>query len=305
LSSQEYGRRHANNNKDKVVEAGDVDKENKQSGDGNTSKHDKGKSIEDSVMGEEDSKSDSEDSVLYFDDFMSPGGQHFTFGDFQNMEIQNIMKMKLNERTVAINEYGTNMIKYKYDPLAVIKAKFAMAQGKGCGEGSEPKSNDGSKKHIEVNTDVGAQTVEVPTQPSPGIGTQEPAAKWSSQEDNLDRGTDGKEKLNGKTARNHQLPNWEILGEESDKDTQDITKLAAEEEGEEEDIAGDDEMIQEEMTTRQSQRLKEQGLGAIKVAEKAVMAVKKKRLEPICVKRIFRKEMIKIKRIVRISPWRR
>jgi hypothetical protein len=96
-------------------------------------------------MGEEDSKSDSEDSGPYFDDFMSPGGQHFTFGDFQNLEIQNIMKMKLNERTVAINEYGTNMIKYKYDPLAVIEAKFAMAQEKGCGEGSEPKFDDGSK----------------------------------------------------------------------------------------------------------------------------------------------------------------
>jgi hypothetical protein len=279
LSSQEYGRRHTNNSKDKVVEAGDVDKENKQSGDGNTNKQDKGKSIEDSVMGEEGSKSDSEDSGPYFDDFMSPGGQHFTFGDFQNLEIQNIMKMKLNERTVAINEYGTNMIKYKYDPLAVIEAKFAMAQGKGDGEGSEPKYDDGNKKHIEVNTDVGTQNVEVPTQPSPGIGTQEPAAQWSSQEDNIDRETDGKEKLNGKIARNHQSPNWEILGEESDKEAQDITKLATEEEGEEEDVAGDDEMIQEEMTTRQSQRLKEQGLGAIKIAEKAATAVKKKNLE--------------------------
>jgi hypothetical protein len=38
LSSQEYGRRHANNSKDKVIEAGEVDKENKQAGDGNTSK---------------------------------------------------------------------------------------------------------------------------------------------------------------------------------------------------------------------------------------------------------------------------
>jgi hypothetical protein len=38
-------------------------------------------------------------------------------------------------------------------------------------------------------------------------------------------------------------------------------------------------MIQEEMTTRQSQRLKEQGLGAIKIAEKAATAVKKKNLE--------------------------
>jgi hypothetical protein len=37
--------------------------------------------------------------------------------------------MQLNERTVAVNEYGTNLIKNK-DPLAVIEAKVAMSQGK-------------------------------------------------------------------------------------------------------------------------------------------------------------------------------
>lgn len=29
-----------------------------------------------------------------------------------------------------MNEYGTNLIKNKYDPLAVIEAKVAMSQGK-------------------------------------------------------------------------------------------------------------------------------------------------------------------------------
>jgi hypothetical protein len=69
------------------------------------------------------------------------------------------------------------------------------------------------------------------------------------------------------------------LGEESNKEAQDITTIVAEEEGEEEDVAGEDELIQEEKITRQSQRLKEQGMGAIKIAEKAAMAVKKKNLE--------------------------
>jgi hypothetical protein len=46
------------------------------------------------------------------------------------MEIKNLFKMQLNERTVAVNEYGTNLIKNKYDPLAVIEAKVAMSQGK-------------------------------------------------------------------------------------------------------------------------------------------------------------------------------
>jgi hypothetical protein len=94
----------------------------------------KGKIIEDTEMENEGDKTDSDDSGPHFDDFMSPGGQHFTFGDFQNIEIQNILKMRVNERTVAINEYGTNMLKYKYDPLIVIEAKFAMTRGKDdCG----------------------------------------------------------------------------------------------------------------------------------------------------------------------------
>jgi hypothetical protein len=202
LSSQEYGRRHANKSKEKVEEAGNDDKGHKQSGDGNTSKQDKGKNIEDTKMDDEGNKSDSEDSGPYFDDFMSPGGQHFTFGDFQNLEIQNILKMKLNERTVAINEYGTNMIKYKYDPLAVIEAKFAMTQGKGDGDASDPIFDEGSKNPTKVNTDIGTQNVEVPTQPSPGVGTQEPAIEWSSQEENIELKNGGKEIFSGKLLGN-------------------------------------------------------------------------------------------------------
>jgi hypothetical protein len=91
----------------------------------------KGKTIAEKEPEKDTNMEDSDDSGPYFDGHLSPGGQHFTFGDFQNMEIQNILKMQLNERTVAINEYGTNMLKYKYDPLAVIEAKVAMYQGKG------------------------------------------------------------------------------------------------------------------------------------------------------------------------------
>jgi hypothetical protein len=60
---------------------------------------------------------------------------------------------------------------------------------------------------------------------------------------------------------------------------QDITKPETEGVGKEEETAGDAEMIQDERTTRQSQRIKEQGCGGIKIAEKAAMAVKKKNLE--------------------------
>jgi hypothetical protein len=39
--------------------------------------------------------------------------------------------MQINEKSLALNEYGSNMTKYKYDPLAVIEGKFAMSQGEG------------------------------------------------------------------------------------------------------------------------------------------------------------------------------
>lgn len=90
----------------------------------------KGKTIVDEEPKKDSNMDDSDDSGPNFEDYISPKGQHFTFGDFQNIEVQNILKMKLNERTVAINEYGTNMLKCKYDPLAVTEAKTAMSQGK-------------------------------------------------------------------------------------------------------------------------------------------------------------------------------
>jgi hypothetical protein len=52
------------------------------------------------------------------------------------------------ERTVALNEYGSNLIKYKYDPLAVIEAKFALTQEKKSGEESG-KDKDGQRNTTE------------------------------------------------------------------------------------------------------------------------------------------------------------
>jgi hypothetical protein len=121
--------------------------------------------------------------------------------------------------------------------------------------------------------------VDVPTQPSPGNGTQEPTADWSSQEDNTEHETGGEDILSGKDAKKQQSPNWESLEDESDKDLQDITESEMEGVDKEDETAGDTELIQEERPTRQSQRIKEQGCGGIKIAEKAAMAVKKKNLE--------------------------
>jgi hypothetical protein len=114
-------------------------------------------------------------------------------------------------------------------------------------------------------------------QPTPALELEPKNLQLNGQA--LELKNDGKEILSEKTDGKHQSPNWEVLGEESDKEAQDITTIVTEEECEEEDVAGDDELIQEEKITRQSQRIKEQGMGAIKIAEKAALAVKKKNLE--------------------------
>jgi hypothetical protein len=290
----------------------------------------KDKLIEDTEMENEEDKIDSDDSGPYFDDFMSPGGRHFTFGDFQNTEVQNILKMRINERTVAIHEYGTNMLKNNYDPLAVIEAKLAMNKGKiDCG------SNETTNK---VNATCEQVEGPVPTNPSPQTGTQEaPAAEWSSQEDNARINLEVAENIAGKGKTTQMSPNWEEVEEDTDKEDpselegdrqkdsvfggdaentdaeEDGDSLAApweglEEESDREDLIdletdtqenlvneGDRQMetsvtedmedinkentTPEKITTRQSQRIKEQGLGAINITEKAVFAAQKKNLE--------------------------
>jgi hypothetical protein len=56
-----------------------------------------------------DSDEGSEDSGPYF-------------GTWKPTEIQKIAKMQISEeRTVALNEYGSNLIKYKYDPLQLLR----------------------------------------------------------------------------------------------------------------------------------------------------------------------------------------
>jgi hypothetical protein len=134
-SSQEYRWRHGKQQErkdalDEIMEEeeqnqtqGGTENEKTQETDAELPREETGKEIETNTE-------DSEDSGTYFDDILSPGGTHLSFGDFQNMEIKNLFKMQLNERTVVVNEYGTNLIKNKYDPLAVIEAKVAMFREK-------------------------------------------------------------------------------------------------------------------------------------------------------------------------------
>jgi hypothetical protein len=186
---------------------------------------------------------DSDESGPYFDDYLSPGGQHFTFSDFHNMEIQNLMKVRLNEKTVAINEYGTNLLKYKFDPLAVTEAKVAMAQGKGgggCSEGNQTEKCTITPPKENVNCEM--EMVTQTSQPSPSMGSQEaPAAEWSSQEDNALMIVTEKEKENRKEVEKEtkQSPNWETIEDELDEEETVVLNTSNSVKGNEETMPGE------------------------------------------------------------------
>jgi hypothetical protein len=152
------------------------------------------------------------------------------------MELKEIFKMKINERTVAVNQYGTNMIKYKYDSLAVIEAKFAMTQG---------EDSKDSNQTVKITDEEGCGGVEISTQqtqPSPRAGSQEaPEAIWSSQEGEADKQKEGEVTSVVPTDEGGQSPNWEAL-----KDTPDKGKL------EEVNTKEDEEEINEDKTGRTS-----------------------------------------------------
>jgi hypothetical protein len=76
-------------------------------------------------------KRTSEDRGLTFGHLISPGCESLQFGSFQVGETRSIWSFQLNDNMAAvINEYGTNMFKSKFDPLAAIEAKSAICSGK-------------------------------------------------------------------------------------------------------------------------------------------------------------------------------
>jgi hypothetical protein len=99
LSSQEYGRRHNTTNTGTEENTRENEPEQQKNEEVTESNKGKGKIIEDTEMGNEGDKTDSDDSGSYFEDFMSPRGKHFTFGDFQNIEIPNILNMRVKGNT--------------------------------------------------------------------------------------------------------------------------------------------------------------------------------------------------------------
>lgn len=243
------------------------------------------------------------DQRLCFDDIISSGGEHLNFGTFKNMEIKQLWYMKLRDNVSAvINEYGTNLYKSKFDSFSTIEAKHALTTGKYA------KLNELSTTSIckaldtiqEEPTEV--QELVVPenaSASSPYLGTQEaPVAGLSSREDAhfVEEGA------------TQTSPRWEDVIKENEIEENGIGSqqlLSPEKEGEmaetefnsqQVDSPGDVEVInnnimegsseqvdaidsQGQAPTRQNTEIKNQGLGNVKIADKAAALIKKKNLE--------------------------
>jgi hypothetical protein len=77
---------------------------------------------------------DSEDEGLKIGDLITPGSDQLIFGSFDTMEIKMLTSINVDESAqVVINEYGSNLKKYKLDPLTTIEAKNSIC------ESSRPK----------------------------------------------------------------------------------------------------------------------------------------------------------------------
>ncbi|KAG2575744.1 hypothetical protein PVAP13_7KG373201 [Panicum virgatum] len=211
----------------------------------------KGKTQE---VGEEE----SEDQGLSFDNIISPGGQHLNFGTFENMEIKNICHMQLADNSIVpINEYGTNLFGSKFDPLAAIEAKFALKTGKL----PEPMLQENA------------------VCPSPPTGTQEPPTLGvsSQEEQEIQESTIHKEPAAYVTEKEVTVteevihdPNAASIGHISNASESGQTHI---------DVVNSVTPDMKQNYMRQSERLKKQGPGDIKIADKAETAMIKKNLE--------------------------
>ncbi|CAO2203360.1 unnamed protein product [Urochloa humidicola] len=233
---------------------------------------------------EHNSSESSEDQGLRFGNIISPGGEHLSFGTWQHMEIKNLCRMQVDtSKSVVINEYGSNLHKNSFDSLAVIEAKLAMKTGKI----PEVQSNKGGGCENTLSREV-AEIVPEQTQmhskencPSPELGTQEaPVAEWSSQEDLVlnqkQKPREGVEVSTEKEMTEVMSPAWDTLLEEEERTVVQEVEAQKNEEGLVNAESHKTWREAEVQHSRQSSRIKEQGLGDIKIADKAALAAEKK-----------------------------
>lgn len=65
-------------------------------------------------------------------DLIAPGSEQLRFGNFDNIEINKVSCIAINVNPQAIiNEYGSNFMKYKLDPLRPLKLRMLCIQARG------------------------------------------------------------------------------------------------------------------------------------------------------------------------------
>ena len=249
---------------------------------------------------------DSEDHGLSFDDIISPGGQHLNFGTFQNMEIKKLWAVAMPDNmSVVINKYGTNLFKSKSDSLAAIEAKYALNFGTTSLRLPTCKGGGIMTTEVALASDLNVQTeVASPSFPSPELGSQQaPHGEMSSQEDLIEPGTTqmhnqeaGKEtskQTSKEILDNNQVELTErsqieehtqeevapggITGNEDASEQEQVVphQVPSDQQG----ARRQNDHLQQQEKIRQSERIKKQNNGQIKVANKAEALAKKKNLE--------------------------
>jgi hypothetical protein len=261
------------------------------------------------------SSQESEDSIG-FEELLSPGGKHWNFGTFQQEDIRNIYRMQLNEtNSIVVNEYGTNLVKRKMDPLMVIEAKNAMSKSEQVAEKTQGESLQ------EEMEDGGGGTQEAPgmenlsqeenhlSQDAIMVGgsgetlvkdkiamTAQDSALLITDEAVLDPVIPGKETMTSAKylvehgegiedpASQSTSSDWDFLADEESaenmlmKETQDeevVDEAAQIEKGKSKHIINS----KGGKPVRQSERIKKQDNGGVKITEKAERAAKKRNLE--------------------------
>ncbi|CAN6312493.1 unnamed protein product [Urochloa humidicola] len=269
---------------------------------------------------------DSGEPGLCFDDIISPGGEHYTFGTFQKVEIKQLWKMHLKEnKSAVINEYGSNLYKYKSDPLAIIEAKQALFSTEK--EKGQHLRLQTIQEEVDSSVDGKGQMESTENQdisnsfPSPGRGTQEaPQVEWSSQEDNKGNSSeDIGERTEVADQQNILSPEWGRFSQECSVEKLDEVEAEMLEKAQSQDTSNSEEigtaqtiettielevingMGEQQLETsteedgqqkrtkiqmqkrggevRQSERVKAQGTGQLKISQKAEALVAKKNLE--------------------------
>jgi hypothetical protein len=169
--------------------------------------------VNEDVDGNKNDTEESEDEGLVIGDLCIPRAERLSFGNFDNVEISKLTCLTFTKgKSIAINEYGTNMYGGTFDSLAAIEAKRTIQMGYyntetelKCLEKDQISGKKVLSPVMEINDKV--TEVERAISMSPAHGTQEPPFTVSSQEDADDT------KIN--EEGNNQI-NWDELSHDED-----------------------------------------------------------------------------------------